>query len=1358
MSYYFYDMSQSTAPEDLTPKHIRAARALLAWSQQDLAKKAGVATSTVADFERGQRKPVANNALAIRNALETAGIHFLPTGAVHGPAIPVITPSKAAATPIRWVDAQDLSEWADRTDGAVSLPTLISHLIRATHGSAIELRFPSDEGVRHPGWDGYTSTDTGSMYVPEGEAGWEIGSQRSKIAQKATEDYEKRTAKPDPVDPANGTYVFVTPRHWPKKHEWLKARRTEGVWKDVRAYDADDLVHWIELTPAIGLWLATRIGKRPAGARQLTEIWEEWSLATKWPLTEELILSDRDEDSKAVLQWLRAEPSVLSLQSTTAEEVMAFFHATLGMLPDEVAANYRVLTLVITSADAARDLVNAPGPLIIVLSEPEPGLARSLAQRGHYVLQVYDDRPLSRGEVRRLKRPSRENIAAALESAGISRPRAEALARDSARNLAILRRLIPAAPGRDPAWAQHPPSRALVAALLVGGWDEDSEGDIFQFSELAGQAYKDAITALAPFVGELDRPLQKIGRTWRVASPLDAWFYLAPYLTDADIDRFEAAAQAVLGSADPRFEMEPDERWMASVKGVHREYSGLMRHGIGEVLILLALWGDRAHVMGETSRRADGIVATLLRNADRQRWWSLSRDFRLLAEASPNHFLTAIEDSLDQVDPPIRSLFGADDDGMFGTEHLSDLLWALESLAWSPELMPRVSHVLARLDGIDTPQGRHSNRPANSLREIHLLWIPQTFATLAQRLKAIDLIRKREPEAAWKLMLGILPKGHDTSTPSPMPQWRDFSVDRVETVTYGLIGRGAAAITDRLLEDVGTRPERWVQILDRFPDLAPDPKEGLAALDRADAEISDADGRASIWKRLRHVLHHHRQFPDAEWSMPSETLDQLEAIYHRFAPADALERVAWLFDQNVELPNPSKLGWKGEQREVDAIRVRAATEIYAESASAGILALARLVEAPGFIGKALYDGGVREERMDKLIESSLRSGNSSERGVGHGMIVSAVRDLGESWATSLFAKAQAEIWGDDALLAVLRAFPDHRWTWKLARVAGEEIEAAYWRQIPVFWMSDDDEDVGYAIRKLIEAGRARHAVSLAGRDGKAKLTSELLVELLRESVRQPLEDSSGNDATMFQHYVEEILEVLDGRGDVDEKELVSLEWSYLPLLAHSRRPPRVLMKALSREPELFVEMLKAAYKSSEEVEVPAEETKEPERAKAIAHQAWRLLDMWNRIPGTKEDGSIDAEELANWIKQARLLAKAVGREEVADSRIGNMLSASPIGSDGNWPAEPVRHAIDLFRSKPMISGFWVGKSNRRGVTSRAPRDGGRLERDEAQCYRDWAKEIAFEHPYTANALNTLAESYEVQASQHDESAERLDWR
>jgi hypothetical protein len=75
----------------------------------------------------------------------------------------------------------------------------------------------------------------------------------------------------------------------------------------------------------------------------------------------------------------------------------------------------------------------------------------------------------------------------------------------------------------------------------------------------------------------------------------------------------------------------------------------------------------------------------------------------------------------------------------------------------------------------------------------------------------------------------------------------------------------------------------------------------------------------------------------------------------------------------------------------------------------------------------------------------------------------------------------------------------------------------------------------------------------------------------------------------------------------------------------------------------------------------------------------------------------------------------------------------------------------------MISGFWVGKRNRRGVTTRHPRAGGSLERDEAASYRRWAKEIALEHPHTAKALDTIADSYDRDAGYHDESVERMDW-
>lgn len=1352
-------MTTSSPPADLPPKHVRAARALLAWSQQDLAKEAGVATSTIADFERGKRKPVANNAQAIRDALEKAGIRFLATGAVIEPSLPLIAASKRPGLPTRWVSAEDLADWANRLDGAASLPTLLAHLIRATHGPAVKRRFPADEGTRNSGWDGYTCAKQASTYVPKDKAGWEMSSRRSEIAQKATEDYQKRTAKPAPLEPKTSTFIFVTLRHWPKKDKWAKDRRSEGVWHDVLAYDGDDLVHWIEETPAVGLWLARRLGKRPDGIRELDEVWEEWSLATQWPLTEDLVLSDRDEDAIEVLRWLRDQPSVLSIQTTTTEEVVAFFHATIGMLPDEMAAHYRARCLVATDAEAARALLNAPAPLILVLTEPEPGLARSLTERGHFVLQAYDDRPVAHGEVRALERPSREGIAGALTDAGIPEPRAEALARDSARNLAILRRLIPSSPGRLPAWAQEPPPRSLIAALLAGGWDEEFESDKTKVAELSGKPYDQVTATLVPYVGKCDSPLRKIGSTWRMASPHDAWMLLAPHLTATDLERFQAVAHEILGSIDPRYDMDPSDRWMASVHGVHPEYSELLRHGVGEVLILLALWGDRVQMVPDARRCADGIVSKLLQNADQRRWWSLSRDFRLLAEASPGAFLDAIEDSLDQNDPPIRALFNAEEGSAFGREYLSDLLWALEALAWSPDLLPRVTLVLARLDAIDRLQARYTNRPSNSLRQIHLLWLPQTYAPLDQRLRALDLIRKRESDAAWKLMLGLLPRGHEWSTRSPLPRWRDFTVGKPEVVTWPLIRRGAAAISESLLSDVGLNAFRWQELLDRLTDFAPEGKaeKALTVLEDAEPQIKDKEDRSALWAHLRGLLHRHRQIPDAEWTIPAGLLDRLEGIYGRFEPTDPLEQVAWLFEQGVKLPNPSHEGWQAQERQIEDARRQATQELFAEHGTGGILKLAQLVPTAGYIGKALFEAGLQDADLDALLETSLRSGDDRQHDFAHGLIISVFRERGEPWAGALIAKARAERWGDTALLIILRALPWERWTWDQAAQPGEEVETAYWRGVPVLWMGEDSEGLAFAVRKLISVDRARDALQLAGRTQENRLPSELLVGVLQEAARQSFKNDSGaNETTMFQHFVAKILTELDKRPDVDDDTVVRLEWTYLTLLEYSSRPAKALLKALSEQPSFFVKVLSAVFKPSEESGVVDPEPRDPDRA-GTAEQAYRLLELWDRLPGSREDGTIDGQVLETWIKEARLLAKRVGREDVADRRIGTMLSASPIGADDAWPAEAVRDVIDLFRSKPMIEGFQDGKFNRHGVTSRMPRDGGNLERNEAIKYRSWAAAIGYEHPHTAKALDALADGYEHEARRHDEDAERLDW-
>ena len=61
----------------ITPGQCRGARAVLEWSQEQLATEAGVNRMTIADFEQGKRSPLRNNLVMIRQAFEQQGITFI---------------------------------------------------------------------------------------------------------------------------------------------------------------------------------------------------------------------------------------------------------------------------------------------------------------------------------------------------------------------------------------------------------------------------------------------------------------------------------------------------------------------------------------------------------------------------------------------------------------------------------------------------------------------------------------------------------------------------------------------------------------------------------------------------------------------------------------------------------------------------------------------------------------------------------------------------------------------------------------------------------------------------------------------------------------------------------------------------------------------------------------------------------------------------------------------------------------------------------------------------------------------------------------------------------------------------------
>ena len=131
--------------------------------------------------------------------------------------------------------------------------------------------------------------------------------------------------------------------------------------------------------------------------------------------------------------------------------------------------------------------------------------------------------------------------------------------------------------------------------------------------------------------------------------------------------------------------------------------------------------------------------------------------------------------------------------------------------------------------------------------------------------------------------------------------------------------------------------------------------------------------------------------------------------------------------------------------------------------------------------------------------------------------------------------------------------------------------------------------------------------------------------------------------------------------------------------------------------------------------------------------------------------------MEDWVRAARIQAAQVGRAEVADSQIGQVLAHAPPEADGIWPAIPIRELIRIVRSPHLENGISVGIHNKRGGTWRAVSEGGAQERNLANYYRNCSEVTALEWPRTSALLEQIAKSYEWQGNRQDEDAERRDW-
>jgi len=1264
-----------------------------------------------------------------------------------------------------YVTAADLVAFAESQSRRAEelLPDLLRRLLDNTRGVG-EVSVRNGGSIGMNGYDGHSVSIIGLSFVPAGRAVWELGT-GSDPQGKAQDDYRNRTDNPLEIDPSTTTFVVVTMRKWDetKLQRWIKARNDEGIWRSVVAKDVDALHAWVESIPAVHVWLSEQMGRLPHDVQTVDFWWSRWSHATDPEIPQALILAGRQVQTDKLRDLLMSSPAIVGVFGPSRDEANAFIAASCSPVSavenDKPWMDAIAPILFILTRQAWDGLVMQRSPMVLIpqflLGE---GVASAAVREGHYVIipmSAIDN--ADRADIV-LPKIARDQARDALVAGGWTFEQADLDAAHARRSLTSLRRgLSQSKKLQTPPWSERPACSSIAPLILAGSWQAvdsnalSAAADHVIIAEMAEVEYLKIEQDLFKWAETDDPPFLRSGEDWRLAGPIDAWTLLARSLTRANLDRWHCTFLQVLSELEPNFELPPSQRGFLYLGTRRRIWSGQLRLGLAQGAVLLGVAESKILSDGSTAsdHAAKGIRELLfLANADRNGifWMSLADVLPLLAEAAPEQFLDGVETGLSGPNPILRMMFmdSNQDQGFGVSSPHTNLLWALETLSWSPEYLLKSVQLLARLTALD-PGGRLSNRPNASLFHILNPRNPGTAATQQQRHEVLTRLIANNPDIGYQVAISLLPRNFSISFPTYAPTFRDWKPD-LQGITVAEYWQEIHELVDLILDTARDDQKRWLLLIPRLEDLRPSDELArcLTALDQLEITLLSPEFRLRAWNEITKICSRHRQFPNAKWAMGEESLKRFDASAARLEPTGAVERYARLFGWHPDLPGTDAENFVDYDAALAIARQNAGRAALDEGGFDAILKLAEASEVPGFVGSTLAELKI-EDMTNRLLE--LLGGEGPCQQMAMGWAIKSSELNGTEWAEStykLLVKAPALV--RSSFLLVMSNRPR---TWALVDVENAEVQADYWRRVGIGRV--DGEHVEEFTNRLITQGRVWSAIDLISSRSHSgteepKPSAQLIIKVLNAVFAvQSLESPPPHSV---EYGLGVLIDQLTLLG-VEEETLFQFEWASFPILQHLREP-EIIFARLAQDPILFVEVISLVYKGSTEEKRGGDEV-----ARNKASMSWALLRKWRRLPGLNAEGILDSDGLKKWVAAARVALEKRDRVKVGDQCIGELLSGSPVGADGAWPHEAVRDIIEEACSEDIETGLRIGKLNSRGVTIRSPYDGGQQEAALAATYQGWANVVTTLSPRTARLLREMADGYRRDADREDLRAESL---
>lgn len=1161
-------------------------------------------------------------------------------------------------------------------------PIIIKKLIKNTVENITGIHLPSGNNTIQTGIDGYVSFKGTSKYLGDKTANIEIGTSEDYIG-KANKDIKKRTPKKDE------NFIFITPYRWnsrkKSKLDWIREKKEEFEWNDIKVIDASDLEDWLEEDFLTTKFLMTKINQKTTDIYTILEKEYEFKLKTIKELN--LNFFDyQDSDYEKLLGNLTKD--YYNILSPTREEGI---YVTLYYLKKLEFEN----VLIIENNDTWNKLIKNNFIKNAILIPNFYHDEELIIPKNNVTLLIYDNEEFLKNIDYVIKERTVNNLNDSLGKFYLDE--------NGQKDHDVVQNIINKSLGK-----YMPLKREIFKELKTPVWYSDVKNKLYLYLFFINDFKSSDFTLFEEFgIGEdqLKENLMKMTKEkdpyivyykywdrYKVVNVYNAIDWLHSYIDEESIDQFCSIAKKVLFYIEPKYSSENINKPYYMEDSSLRKYSKAVKEGILKGLIITKLYLQKEN-MSSLYCKIDNLIDEYYQSINTEgEFLSFANIANKLVEINYEKFINKIKNSVGNIN--FDKIFNLENkDTLFSSNEYCNILWGLEKAIHKKEYARDVIETLFLLCEIkNTNYKNMANKPFNTLKSIFLGWDNLTCLTLEEKEYLLELNIKGHYDIAKKLLQSLFPTNGCTWSYMQKPEYDTY--DQIKSIKYikeqkeffekyyELYIDNCVSSLDDL---VSIYSETYFIDFDCFEKIKNKTLELIA--------ISNDEEKYKLKEQISERLRGYEKFHNSAWNLTKKQLEFLTDIKEKLIYENSIYDYIFLYKYHIFM----------DDEQLNELRIKA-MNLLKENESNEDFLLSRCDNKNAL----LCD--IYNYKDDKICNKLFLK-----------KIFKNYNDNVESYLRMIYINEPIhniiDIYNSEEIkdisiedrIFVLSNYGYNEELYKLIKNSKEE--AIYWKKLNMYYGEISD----FVYEMCLKYENYEICLNIIYEQPDKYDEKCTLLEKIKDSGITP--------PTIDNYKIQQIFKGFYNYNKIDNFERITkLEIYFSPILENKTY---FLSKQASKSPEVVAELVELIYKDDNG------------NSLEINNKEIVVSNCFDKLHDLEIDfDNIDADE---WCEKFIEILREKNRTKVMYHILGQLLARTTVDKEDKiYPAKSVRRIIEKYNSKDLSSSFRIEKYNQRGVHFI---DKGQEEYELYKRYLEWSNQLKIKYPVTAKILKELADGY-----------------